>query len=174
MSIAEFDALRAEDERQYELHEGQLVEVTNPDWVHTYLQKRLNSLLEARIGNLGMVTIEMPFQISQATRQTKRRADVAFVLDERSRQAMSMGYLEGVPDLVVEVLSPSNSASKLNRDARLFLANGATEFWVVDYDTKTVHVRHKDRTEREYELGEAIPLCFASGSIAVSDVFQDL
>ena len=87
---------------------------------------------------------------------------------------LDAGTLEGAPALIVEVLSPSNTASKLNRDARLFLANGAEEFWMVDYDNKTIRVRGKDRIEREYELGESIALRFAAGAIAVSDVFQDL
>jgi Uma2 family endonuclease len=174
LSIAEFDALPDEDDLDHELHEGELVEVTFPNFVHTYLQRRMCTLLEALIGNLGMVTIEMPFQIASTARQTKRRADIGFLRRERTQQALQAGIVEGASDLVIEVLSPSNSASKLNRYARLCLANGAGEFWIVDYDTKTIRVRHKDRTEREYELGESIALTFGSGALAVSEVFQDL
>jgi len=174
MSIAEFDALPDEDDREYELQEGELVEVTFPRLPHGELQERMHALLQALIGYLGAVRIEMPFQISKTARQTKRRADVAFVLHERWRQALAAGVLEGAPELVIEVLSPSNSASKLNRYARLCLANGTEEFWIVDYDTKTIRMRRKDRTEREYELGEAIALSFGGGTIAVSDVFEGL
>lgn len=174
MSIAEFDALPDEDEPEYELHEGELVEVTFPIFIHGELQERMHALLGALLGNWGIVRTEMAFQISRTARQTKRRADVGFVRHERAQQALKVGVLEGAPDLVVEVLSPSNSASKLNRYARLCLANGTEEFWIVDYDTKTIRVKRKDRTEREHELGETIALSVGSGAIAVSDVFQDL
>ena len=174
MSIAEFDALPDQDDREHELHEGELVEVTFPVFIHGELQERMHALLGALLGKLGVVRIEMAFQISGTARQTKRRADVGFIPHDRARQALEASMIEGAPTLVVEILSPSNSASKLNRYARLCLANGSEEFWIVDYDAKTIRVRHKDRTEREYEIGEAIPSSFGSGAIAVSEVFQDL
>ncbi|MEA3160224.1 MAG: hypothetical protein QOD95_1772 [Gammaproteobacteria bacterium] len=174
MSIGEFDALPDVEECEYELHEGELIEAPFPMWKHGQLQERMRALLLAAIGTAGVVHVEMPFQISTAVRQTKRRADVGFVPHDRQRQALEAGMLEGAPALIVEVLSPSNTASKLNRDARLFLANGAEEFWMVDYENKTIRVRGKDRVEREYESGESIALRFGAGAIAVSEVFQDL
>jgi|SRR5579859_405218 len=69
---------------------------------------------------------------------------------------------------------PSNKVSKLNMDVRLFRANGAREFRVVDRETRTIRVRRQDHTSREYEPGDTIPLCFGEGSVAVADVFQGL
>jgi len=174
LTIAEFDALPEDDERLFELHEGELVEMTFPVSLHSRLQRRIAKLLEMKLGTLGEVDIELPFQVANVPRQTKRRADIAFVTHERWSQVPWNRLVEGVPDLIVEVVSPSNSVPKLNRDARFFLANGAREFWVVDPETQTISVRRQDHTSREYEPGDTIPLCFGEGSLAVADVFQGL
>jgi Uma2 family endonuclease len=144
MTIAEFDALPDDPEHEYELHEGKLVEVTFPIFRHGELQERLHNLLSGVIPPAaGIVRVEMGFQIQSTARPTKRRADVAFLSQARADAACSMGIVIGAPELVVEVLSPSNTASQVNRYARLCLANGAEEFWTVDPDTATLSVRQK-------------------------------
>ena len=168
MTIQEFDSL-PDQEHEYELHEGELIEVTFPNLIHVKLQERIRALLQPLLAHIGIVLVEMPFQISEA-KQTKRRADVAFLRNDRAESTI----VEGAPDLVVEVLSPSNSASKLNRYARLCLAHGTEEFWIVDPETKTIRVRRKDRTEREYEMGETIDISVGAGAINVSEVFQGI
>jgi Uma2 family endonuclease len=172
VTIEEFDTLPDQDEHVYELYEGELIEVTFPNWIHSKLQERIRALLQAVVENTADVLVEMPFQISNTPKQTKRRADVGYIRAERDRLALEAGALEGAPDLVVEVLSPSNSASKLNRYVRLCLANGAAEVWIVDPETKTVRVRQRDRTEREYEPGESIS--FGAGRVGVADVFNGI
>ena len=66
-------------------------------------------------------------------RQVKRRADVAYVSAERSSEAHKTGILEGAPELVIEVLSPSNSAGRMYRLERLCMNNGCQEFWTVTW-----------------------------------------
>lgn len=38
-------------------------------------------------------------------------------------------YLRGAPDLIIEVLSPSNTATEICDKEKLCLENGAREFW---------------------------------------------
>jgi Uma2 family endonuclease len=113
MTIAEFDALpEREDGIKFELHEGEVVEVTFPNTIHIDLQDRLKELLKP-LANKGRVFTELPFQISTKSRPTKRCADVGCVDQDRWREALGTPVLEGAPELVVEVLSPSSSASEL-------------------------------------------------------------
>ena len=61
-----------------------------------------------------------------------RVADVAYLSPERFAQADPEDYIRGAPDLVIEVLSPSNTAAEIYEKEKLCLENGSREFWVVD------------------------------------------
>ena len=79
----------------------------------------------------------------------------------------------GAPDLVVELLSPSNTASEMFDKERLCLENGAREFWVVDTTRRTVRVATASGHPMTFQSGESIPVFFARGeSIAVNPIFE--
>ncbi len=72
---------------------------------------------------------------------TVREPDVAFTSAERIPvDAEIDGYAEVVPDLVVEVVSPSQSRRWAHERARMWLHHGARLVWMVHPDTRTVDV----------------------------------
>lgn len=44
----------------------------------------------------------------------------------------------GAPDLIVEIVSPSNSSKELKNKYELYEENGVKEYWIVDYVAKTI------------------------------------
>jgi Uma2 family endonuclease len=74
--------------------------------------------------------------------------------------------------LVIEVLSPSNSATEIREKRRLCLENGSREFWVVDPIQREIEVSTTDGRSIIYRSGQGIPLFFAEGSVAVDEVFE--
>jgi len=54
------------------------------------------------------------------------------VLCDRSK--VGAKYIDGAPDLVIEVLSPSTRQRDLNRKRRLYRDNGVREYWIIDND----------------------------------------
>ena len=74
------------------------------------------------------------------------------------------------PALIVEVLSPPNSAVKLNRQRILAMSACTEEFWIVDLEGRTVYVTNLSGA-RTYAPGEAIQLKIFGGTIAVDDIF---
>jgi Uma2 family endonuclease len=44
----------------------------------------------------------------------------------------------GAPDLVIEILSPSNTAVEMHRKLNLYLEAGVREYWVIDPEQKLV------------------------------------
>ena len=50
-----------------------------------------------------------------------------------------------MPDLVVEVASPSDSRPQIHDKARMWLSHGVRLVWVVHPDTRTVDVHRADR-----------------------------
>jgi Uma2 family endonuclease len=68
---------------------------------------------------------------------TVRAPDVAFVSAERISDRPPAQFFPGAPDLAVEVLSPSDTASEVQEKAEAWLASGCKEVWLVDPRRKT-------------------------------------
>ena len=72
---------------------------------------------------------------------TIREPDIAYISSERLPLGTRVtGFYETVPDLVVEVASPSNSHWELNDKALMWLHYGVRLVWVVYPDTRNVTV----------------------------------
>jgi Uma2 family endonuclease len=165
VTFAELEQMPDAPDGRYELRRGELVKVPPPQFPHYAIQLRLQGLLAAIARNKGIVGTEFGFRAH--TEHEYRVADVAFASHERVPRR---GYFQGAPDIVIEVLSPSNSASEMLDKEQLCLENGAKEFWVVDPERRQVRVSTTDGRFAEYKAGQEIPLYFG-GAIAVSEIF---
>ncbi len=83
-------------------------------------------------GEVGIYTGRQP--------DTVRAADVIFISDERFRQVRSAGYLDVAPELVVEVMSPDNTWSEVQKKLAEYFAVNVLMVWVVDPQLEQVHV----------------------------------
>jgi len=83
----------------------------------------------------------------------------------------------GAPDLVAEILSPSNSAIEMQRKLNLYRDAGVREYWVVDGEHKTLNVYLFDGEEtvtRAYGEKDSAPVAVLPGlSIALGPVFEE-
>lgn len=75
------------------------------------------------------------------------------------------------PPLIIEVLSPSNTPVKVNRQWMTAMSAGTQEFWIVNRDRQTVEVSRLDSTVQLYGAGDVIPLSFFNGSLKVDEIF---
>ena len=79
---------------------------------------------------------------------TVREPDLAFVsAEKRPLGVRNTGYLEVVPDLVVEIVSPSGRPADVVEKARMWLSYDAGLVWVVYPETRTVGVHRPDAPE---------------------------
>ena len=130
--------------RRYELVQGELQEMSPAGPRHGRIAMRLGSLIEqhTRQHNLGIVyAAETGFKL-QTNPDTVRAADVAFVAHNRipSEGEPEAGYWAIAPDLVVEVISPYDLASKVQSKVSDWLEAGCRLVWVVYPDTRTVTI----------------------------------
>ncbi|MCY3881354.1 MAG: Uma2 family endonuclease [Chloroflexi bacterium] len=78
---------------------------------------------------------------------TVREPDVAFFSAEKVPEGRRVtGYAEVVPDLVVEIASPSDSRREVHDKARMWLGHGVRLVWVVHPETHTVDAHSSDGT----------------------------
>lgn len=142
LSLEAFIALPEEDAFRLELAGGRLVREPAPGFRHGRVAARINRILwEAGQGpGHGEVFFDVGFLLTRDP-PTVRVPDVAFVSATRLAENETDEVFLGVaPDLAVEVLSASNSASEIQRKAFEYLDAGAGLVWVVDPSAETVTV----------------------------------
>jgi Uma2 family endonuclease len=78
-----------------------------------------------------------------------RRADAAYIALERFtvEQYETEGHISVCPDLVVEVVSPNDVASDVNRKVEEWLRAGARLVWVIDPDPRLAFAHRPDGVE---------------------------
>jgi Uma2 family endonuclease len=80
---------------------------------------------------------------------TVRSPDAAFVSAERlSVENIGPGWVPVAPDLVVEVLSPSETPATLDEKWRDYRAAGTMAMWVIDPGSRTITVRETGIPDR--------------------------
>lgn len=159
---------RPETGQRYELHDGEVVVVPPARPLHIKLQKRIERLLEDRVGKRGVVTTEFPYRPGLNLQFWV--ADVAYVPRADWVALPPDEYPVYAPPLIVEVLSPSNRPATVNRQRIVAMSAGTREFWVVDADQHTVQVTDFAGI-RTFGRGDAISSALFEGSIAVEDIF---
>jgi Uma2 family endonuclease len=170
MTVEQYSALPDPKGGRYELRHGVLVEVSFPKRRHWDIQQRLTALLGPFAEGRGPVGTEFAFR--PLPEYELWAADVAFVSQSRYDACLDSDWLRGAPELVIEVLSPSNTASEIDEREAMCLENGCQEFWLVDPKRKTVKVSKQDRKSITYIEGDTIPLTLpAPGQLAVSQIF---
>lgn len=169
MTVAEFEQLPEAEGCRYELQHGELVTLAPPRYKHSLVQQKMMLLLQTAAAEAGPVFTELGFR--PLAEYEFRYADVAWASQQRSDATDPNSYFRGVPELVVEVLSPSNTVAEMIDKERLCLENGAREFWVVDIDHRVVRVSTPDGLTVTYKAGQEIPLLFG-GKLAVNAIFS--
>jgi Uma2 family endonuclease len=169
MTVEEFRQLPETGPFYYELRHGELAQVTRPKAKHYIIQDRLREFLRELAREVGFVGMELAFRA--LPQHELRVADVAFVSKERWQQVDLEDNLRGAPELVIEVLSPSNTSTELFDKEKLCLENGCLEFWVVDPVHHQVRVSTPDGLGKTYQEGQEIPLRLFPGSLPVKSIF---
>jgi len=124
-----------DDGLNYELLRGTLVSEPVPGRIHGRTLARVSYLLSTFVdskrlgvvytGNTGFVLARQP--------DTVRGPDVAFMSNERERETDGASpYIPGAPDLVVEVVSPSDRTTEVLGKVSDYLAAGSSIVWVVN------------------------------------------
>jgi Uma2 family endonuclease len=139
LTVADYAALEEPAGVRYELSEGELIVSPSANYFHNRIRDLFNARLRVFVdrNKLGGVVSEMDFQLGE---DTVRRPDVAFI---------SAARLEGVdlervplplaPDLVIEIVSPSDRAADLLVKVSQYLAAGTKAVWLFYPDTRLAY-----------------------------------
>jgi Uma2 family endonuclease len=122
-----------------ELVAGQIVEWGMSNWLHGYFIALLSYLLQAYVleHELGAVVAGDPFVRIQGSERDARGPDVAFYARGRIPADMTAAATATCPDLVIEVLSPSDRAADVERKVDDWLRAGVRLLWYINPETGT-------------------------------------
>ncbi len=132
------------DEPRVELVYGRLLLVTSPVVRHQVVVKWLARRLEDDMAAQGARLLFAPLDVRLADHSVVQ-PDLLLVLPERA--SIIGERIEGAPDLLVEVTSPSTARLERGDKLRLYADSGVREYWLVDPDARSIEflVLHEGR-----------------------------
>ncbi len=144
----------------YEVVDGVIVEKPPMGAYEFELASVLQDVLSpfARSHRLGRVVTEMIFDLRPAANR-QRRPDVAFVSAAKwplSRRAPRGGAWAIVPDLAVEIVSPSNPATHVIGKVHEYFTAGVSLVWIVYPDQEQVYAYESPTRVRVFGRGDDI------------------
>jgi Uma2 family endonuclease len=131
------------DGLRLELVKGKLYEMPPDGARHGNVAIRIASRLNAHVetAELGQVFAAETGFVLRRDPDTVRAPDAAFVSRDRLPQGeLPVGFLELAPDLVVEVVSPSDSRREVREKAESWLLGGTRLVWVINPATRSATV----------------------------------
>ncbi|BBB91713.1 MAG TPA: Uma2 family endonuclease [Methylomusa anaerophila] len=146
----------------YQLIGGELVMAPSPGKRHQKILLKLAIAFERFIenNNSGELFIA-PRDVYLAAKETYQ-PDILFIAGERV-EISAEDKVNGAPDLVVEILSPSTAYYDLRKKYKVYEKYGVKEYWIVDPEENSVEV---------YQLsdGKFVPAARAEGTGVVDSV----
>ncbi len=109
------------------------------------VDRRLGVFVEDN--RLGTVCVNDTGFVAERDPDTVRGPDVAFWTKDRMPEVPE-GYVEVAPDLVVEVVSPSDHYSRVQNKIRHYPTRGVRMVWVVDPEDRSATVYRSLREAR--------------------------
>ncbi|HLI86086.1 MAG TPA: Uma2 family endonuclease [Bryobacteraceae bacterium] len=140
LTAEEFDNYPFEEDKRYELDEGELIEMTRPAYWHNEVLEKLQFALGSylRQTRVGILLIsENLYALSALTRRTP---DVAVILGDRRAELRNAKVIHIIPEIVVEVLSPNETTRTIHRKLKQYFAAGVKEVWLVDPEAREAEI----------------------------------
>ncbi len=133
------DYLNLPEDRRYEIIDGELYMVPAPFTYHQKISRNLFNPIcdyveDHQLGEVLYAPVDILFSKTDVV-----QPDIIFIAHE-NMHILKKENVQGAPDLVVEVLSPSSVKRDYEIKMKLYSRFGVKEYWIADPDAKSVHV----------------------------------
>jgi Uma2 family endonuclease len=139
-----------DDGKRREIVDGEMLVSPSPKLLHQIICGRIAAALfrylaEHPIGLLLLAPLDVILSDLDVL-----EPDLIFVLNEH--RSILQDWVQGAPDLVVEVLSPSTAANDRGPKLKAYARFGVPEYWIVDPDAYAIEVYRLSR--QAYQLAQ--------------------
>jgi Uma2 family endonuclease len=121
-----------------EILDGELKMVAKPIPVHQWVALRLTSNFVEKVENKGLGYVLQEVDVLSSEKRVVA-PDIVIVKKENSH-IITKKNIRGVPDMVVEIVSPSTRRYDLGEKKNFYEQLGIKEYWACDYRNKEVQV----------------------------------
>jgi len=165
-----------EDGNRHEIIDGEWFKTPAPGLGHQRVVNKLNTLVYAFVeaGNLGRVYVA-PTEVVLSPMDVVQ-PDVIFISTERASKEKTAN-IDGAPDLVIEVMSPSTAERDRREKSEAYERRGVAEYWLVDIDARLFEIREFGaiRRTRVYKAGQSFGSGLLPGlKVVVDEIFAVL
>ncbi len=139
ITVKELFEMELEEGFFYELINGNIVKKQAPSPIHQNASMEITTIMnvfikEKQLGKLFAAPIDVFFD-----NYNNSQPDILFVKQERAFLITKHG-IEGAPDLIVEILSPSTFKIDRKDKFNMYLFFGVPEYWIVDPKNQSIEV----------------------------------
>ena len=177
ITVKELFEMDLEEGYFYELLNGNIVKKQAPSPQHQLAVSNLLTFmnfyaLSNELGQCYTAPIDVFFDEYNNT-----QPDILFIRAERAFIVTHDG-IEGQPDLIVEVISPSSIKNDRVTKKDLYLKFGVMEYWLIDpiYQTVEIYVLEQDKYVLKFmlvESGEVASQVLEGFKIDIKGIFQN-
>ena len=164
----------SEDER-YELINGELIMSEGPVIAHQDNQRKLGPRMALFVERNDVGAVYFSNTDVVLSDADVVQPDLLFISKER-QHIITYANIQGAPDLVVEILSPSTARRDWGVKRELYAKHGVKEYWIADPANKIVWVMLLTNGFMEVQQachsGDTISSSVLAGfTVAVNDIF---
>ena len=168
MTYKDYKNLKLNDGERAELINGFAYAMSSPGTEHQLIVSTLNAEFYNFLKGKTCKALPSPYDVRLFYKEDNSddavvQPDLVVVCDPGK---LGKEGCRGAPDLVIEILSPSNTAMEMNMKKNLYLKARVPEYWIIDPEVKQIEINR-------LENGEYIPHILRMGDILRSFKFED-
>lgn len=177
------DLLMWTESDSIELIDGEIFKMASPSRIHQEISMELCRQLSNYLKGRTCQVYAVPFAVRLFEQDgdapedvdTVVQPDISVICDPRK---LDDSGCKGAPDMIIEILSPSNRRYDRIVKMQLYRRAGVKEYWVVNPEEPTVQVNLLDNgymvAIEEYGKGQTVKVASLEDcTIDLSDVFAD-
>lgn len=137
ISFAEYESIVSSSDQRYELIKGEIYLLASPSFRHQVILGEIFKCLMIFFNNHPCRVLSAPFDVRLRGYAEKFsedpnvvQPDLVVICDEEN--VTDDGKYEGIPTLVVEILSPFTRSKDMVTKLNLYMRSGIREYWIVD------------------------------------------
>jgi len=140
LTAEEFDNYPFEEDKRYELDEGELIVMIKPAYRHNRVLARLYLALGKYLEQHPIGEALISENLYALSAKTRRSPDVGIILGDRQQELQDATVIHIMPDIAVEVLSPSERPGMIRRKLGQCFDAGVKEVWLVNPKSQEVEI----------------------------------